>query len=266
MTSLHNKGESPKRTVFQTGTRVWGLAVDGDNNLIGVDHLKHAVIKYTTDPNLSGRDAILDADWLSTKVLVANGDHSKISSPVGVVVDPDGSVLVANANKGAGVMRFTKPGTADQSDSVLFGGERGCGIALDNNRNIYVMMFDERYVLKIARDGKEHMLGKGQSIRGADVTVLSNGFVLIADTANDRIAVIRNNGIVATWKIINHPGGLTIDMYDNVYVCEHGTGMVWKIETDEGEITSTSPIATGVPFVDGNVHPYSDIAVVHGIE
>jgi DNA-binding beta-propeller fold protein YncE len=193
-------------------------------------------------------------------------------SPVGLIFDNDGSVIVSSPNspndngQNGQVFRFKKPDTSEQSMEIV-SNEKAFGLAVDKNFNIYGAIFAPiAYVMKITRDGKTHELGKGQFKSPISaVAVLSNGWVLVNQAKNDRIAVIKS-GRVSTWKIVKWPGGLAVDKYDQVYVCEHGTGKVLQIETEDGEPTEVNVIAENIGFATVSNHPYSDIAVAYEIE
>jgi sugar lactone lactonase YvrE len=183
----------------------------------------HAFIKRAQAPT--------NPDWAARVATVAgvgvpgtidgNAAQSRFSDPFGVAVDMHGNVYVTDGGDGNRIRKIALDGTV----STFAGGREGfvdgegsaaafhtpSALALDRHGNLYVADTGNHAIRKITPDGKVTTLagsGKPGFVDGNSASAQFNspvglavdnaGIVYVADTYNDRIRRVAQDGSVST--------------------------------------------------------------------
>jgi len=196
-----------------------GMAMDGGGNLYLADTVNNSIRKITPDGTTTtfagGQAGSADG----------NGTNASFRSPVGVVVDANGNLYVADQSNNT-IRKITPDGTV--STLAGFPGSKGgvddsgtnarfthpAGLALDGAGNLYVADTGNNRIRTVTPDGVVSTLAgpltnsAGGSTDGAStnasfyfpvalaVDVSTN--IYIADTGNDTIRKITPDGTVST--------------------------------------------------------------------
>jgi serine/threonine protein kinase/sugar lactone lactonase YvrE len=209
-----------------------GICVDNDGNIIVADSNNHSIRVIKPDGTVStlagGSKGFRDG----------KGADVLFNSPRGVCIDNDGNIFVADSSNRK--IRVIKP---DGTVSTLAGGSSkgsrdgkgadalfNCpsGVCLDNDGNIIVVDSNNHNIRVIAPDGTVSTLAVGSSkgFRDGDFadalfncpSVIcidkSSNNILVADTNNHKIRVIKTDGTVSTlaggsFKVSTQAGGST---------------------------------------------------------
>jgi sugar lactone lactonase YvrE len=223
-----------------------GIAVDADNNL------------YTADL-LGARIRRIGYGWVATiaggvgsSAAQNDGNGGSFAVPQSVVVDQGGSVLyVADAAKLRMITGNGRVATVATTSSQLL------ALAMDAAGNLVAS--DVSHILKYSGGGFTVLAGSGAqgSADGMgpaasffDPTGLAidrNGNIYVADQLNNLIRKITPAGMVTTLAgsgsmgfrdgvgtaaSFNHPTGVAVDAYGNVYVTDQNNNRIRKITPD----------------------------------
>jgi len=183
-----------------------GLAIDDDGNLYVADTSNNRIRKVTPDGVVStvagnGTPGFADGDALS----------ATFNGPVGVAVDKDGNILVADTYN-------------------------------DRIRKITV----DGHVVTIAGDGipgdADGEASRARFNTPCGVAVMIDGSVIVADTGNDKLRKITPNGQVTSVNLsfvddpsrswLNSPLGLALTYDGFLYVTEFDRGVVVQVAPD----------------------------------
>jgi DNA-binding beta-propeller fold protein YncE len=217
-----------------------GLAVSDDGSVL-----------YVSD---RAQGAVFVFDFGKKKFLKVGADKGGLEWPIGVALDGDQNIYVAEQGKKA-ITVFDPSGKQLRSitDPSL---ERPSGIAIDRERRrLYVAdtshATSKEHTVKIfSLDGK--LVGKIGGLKGyapghflfpTYVWVDSNGDVYVTDTMNCRVQrfspegkYIRSYGERGdAWGQFNRPKGVALDTFHNVYVVDSGWSNV-QIFNPQGQI------------------------------
>ena len=158
------------------------------------------------------------------------------------------------------------------------------GIAIDENGNVYTADRWSHLIRKITPDGMVSIFAGLPGISGdldGDVSVATfyepwgicvdkNGDILVADTRNNKIRKITQSGIVSTVagsgnfgasngigtsSSFGNPTGIEVDANNNIYVADHLTHAIRKIDP-VGVVTTFA----GTPFQPGAIDGPGGIA------
>jgi sugar lactone lactonase YvrE len=207
-----------------------------------------------------GQDGALDGTALA----------SRFSDPYGVAIGPRGAIYVADGGE-ANRIRVVQP---DGAVSTLAGGKEGfvdglgtaaafntpSAIALDHLGNLYVADTGNHAIRRIAPDGAVTTLAGNGSPGYADgigraaqfngpvgIAVDDAGIVYVADTYNDRIRRIAQDGVVTTLAgtgkpnlfdgpgtaaAFDTPSALAVDHDGNLYIADTGNNAVRRLRPD----------------------------------
>jgi sugar lactone lactonase YvrE/murein DD-endopeptidase MepM/ murein hydrolase activator NlpD len=260
------------------------------------------------------RPRALDVAWQASVLTIAgdgvaatrDGDvrSARFADPFGVALSPDGSIYVADAGDSPRIRRISSDGVV----STLAGGERGfadgigaaarfnapSGLAIDSGGAIYVADTGNNAIRRIAPDSTVTTIAGGGSSGYRDgpgaqaqfngpvgVAADAAGRVLIADTYNDRIRAIGQDGTVTTIAggaitgmadgaaadaQFNTPCGIAVDGTGNVLVADTGNSAVRSISPTGIVTTVSSPIVDGLRRPVGiALGPRGDIYVADDI-
>ena len=204
----------------------------------------------------------------------ANGNFYFGDSDSGMVrkISPGG---VVSTVAGTGVL-----GTADGPVATATLGPV-CGVALDNNGNIFVTTLGYNTIRKISTAGVVSTFagdpnGTGGSVDGTGtaarfyspvgITIDKNDNVFVTDGGNNKIRKITPAGVVTTLAgsgasgsadgtgtaaTFNGPWGIGVDASDNLYVCDVQNYKIRKV-TQAGVVTTFAGDGT-IGVVDGPV-------------
>jgi len=195
---------------------------------------------------------------------------SRFSDPYGVAIGPRGAIYVADGGE-ANRIRVVQP---DGAVSTLAGGKEGfidglgtaaafntpSAIALDHLGNLYVADTGNHAIRRIAPDGAVTTLagngspgyvdgiGRAAQFNGpVGIAVDDAGIVYVADTYNDRIRRIAQDGTVTTLagtgkpNLLDGPGtaaafdtpsALAVDHDGNLYIADTGNNAVRRLRPD----------------------------------
>ena len=151
------------------------------------------------------------------------------------------------------------------------------GIAVDDQGNIYVADRYNHTIRVVSRDGQVSTLagqagisgindGQGASARFNEpwgLCVAADGIVYVADTKNNKIRSITPEGVVRTVAgtgnfgstdaaglaaTFGNPTGIEADAFGNLYVADHLTHIIRKIDT-QGRVSTIA----GTPYIPGEI-------------
>ncbi|HEX9626663.1 MAG TPA: carboxypeptidase regulatory-like domain-containing protein, partial [Acidiferrobacterales bacterium] len=227
-------------------------------------------------------------------VIDPSGDISTVvgaglSTPMGIVVNSRGEVLIADRGANA-IARYT-PGAG--LSSWVTGIAQPYGLAIDTADNVYVTSFSGNSLLRVAPDGTVTTIATG--LAGPyDVKLAPNGSFIVSNSNSSEIVSITPGGDVTpvVGRTVHQPSAVTADAAGNVYVANTGArnivqygpdGIVREVaagtnpasaitvEADGGFVTleSTSVVRTApggarTVLATGLSTPYSLIAAPDG--
>lgn len=246
---------------------------------------------------LHPRERALEVDWVAVAAVLAgdgtagmrDGDatRARFSDPFGVASAADGSIYVADAGDAQRVRRIAPDGVV----STLAGGDEGyadglgaaarfstpSGLAVARDGAVYVADTGNNAIRHITRDGvvstvagdgvAGHRDGSAHDARfngPVGIAVDAARQVIVADTYNDRIRAIQQDGTVVTVAGSGQPGamdgasaearfhtpcGVAVDAAGNIYVADTGNDAVRMI-SPAGVVSTIGPVPE-----DGLVRP-----------
>jgi streptogramin lyase len=209
-------------------------------------------------------------------------------NPYGVAINSEGTIYVADLNQR--IRKITPAGVVTTlAGNGSLGFEDGIGtnasfknphhIALDSSGNIFVTEKDNHCIRKVTPEGVVSIFvgsttaspgfadGSGTNVRfnsPRGIAVDSSGIVYVADTSNDRIRKVTQDGVVTTFAgslggyvdetgvnaRFNDPWGLAIDSSGNLYVGDGGNHRIRMITPDA--VVSTIAGNGTTTFANGN--------------
>ena len=217
----------------------------------------------------SARIALVSGDGVAG-LRDGSAAQARWSDPWGIAVDAHGVSYVADAGDNNRIRRIAADGVV----SILAGGREGfadgvgaaatfntpSGLALDNAGNLYVADTGNHAIRKITPQGvvttlagtgtagyRDGAAAQAQFDAPIGVAVDNAGKVYVADTYNDRIRVIGNDGIVATLAGAGAPGygdgvgteasfdtpcAVAIDKSGTLWVADTGNGAIRRVASD----------------------------------
>ncbi|MEI6396038.1 MAG: cadherin-like beta sandwich domain-containing protein, partial [Verrucomicrobiota bacterium] len=196
-----------------------------------------------------------------------NGGAAQFSTPMGVAVDADGTVYVADRGNNC-IRKITAAGdvttlagsaasgfTDGNGEAARFASPRG--VAVDASGNVYVADYGNNCIRKITAAGEVTTLagtntasfadGTGAAARfdgPASVAVDASGNVYVADRGNNRIRKVSSAGVVttlagsgawdfadgpATSAMFKNPSSVAVDAAGYLYVADYGNNRIRKI-------------------------------------
>jgi hypothetical protein len=270
--------------------------------IVGVAAAAVAVWRWRAEP----RPRPLDVAWQATVVTLAgdgiaatrDGDaaDARLADPFGVAIGPGGVIYISDGGDSPRIRRIAPDGAV----STLAGGERGfadgigaaarfdapSGLAVDAAGTLYLADTGNNAVRRITPDGSVTTLagdgaagyrdgpGAQAQFNGpVGVAVDASGRVLVADTYNDRIRAIAQDGTVTTLA-----GGAVTGLVDGAAadaqfdtpcgVAAGSAGAVLVADTGNSVVRVISPVGivttVSSPIVDGLRRPVGLVAGSRG--
>ena len=259
----------------------YGLTTDVDDNVYVADSYNHAIRKI--DPNgnvttIAGAKIVINDIVMGLATSVdGTGTEASFNTPMGVAVDNDGNIFVAEQFSSK-IRKITPAGvTTTFAGTGLQGMDNGIGTAASFSMPIAVALSNDGSVLYVA-DNINNVIRKvitstaevstfaGTGAQGADdgagavatfnsvagLAVDAAGNVFVADQYNHKIRKITPAGVVSTFAgsgaeafadgqgiaaSFNVPTGITIDGGGNLYVADQYNYRIRKI-TPAGFVTT----------------------------
>jgi sugar lactone lactonase YvrE len=158
---------------------------------------------------------------LFTKTVFAGSTPSDFNVPLGIALDADGNLLVADFSD-----RMVKKVTASGAVSVLAGATVGqlinpYGVAADSKGNVYVSDRGDHKIKKITSAGVVSVLAGnmvGEFSTPSGIAVDRDDNIYVADMDNNKIKKITPAGVVSSFIDFPSPVSLAFDGDGNVYV------------------------------------------------
>lgn len=281
---------TPAEQAFVSGPR--GLAMDARGNLLivntGLSRVNGITPRGTffhfagkaegccrdggpaTEALLSGPRAIVVDQ--QNRVFISEFDFDQIR-----MVDANGTIHTIAGGRGAGF-------SGDQGPAINAQLNAPAGMVIDRAGNLIFADYGNRRIRRItpqgiistiAGDGQDRFAGDGghplrASFRGPYALALTPaGELLVADLIDDRIRIIRQNGVIETiagtgrsgstgdggpalQATLNGPSGITVDPEGNIYVLEVDGHRIRRIDPS-GRISTVA--GTGRPGYRGDGGP-----------
>ncbi len=251
----------------------YALTADSDGNIYVADATDHSIRKITAEgvvTTLAGLPGTFgDAD--------GNGDEARFNTPLGISVDSNGTVYVADTGNetirkisvdGDVSTLAGSPGSTGARDGTgsfaRFSGPYG--VAVDTSFNVYVVEARGSTVRKITADGTVSTIAGTSGVNGMtdatgsaasflvpfDIAVDSLGNLYICDHGNHAIRKVAPDGVVTTLAGNGTPGaqdgtgsearfkfpsGIAVDATGTVYVADNDNHAIRQI-TPEGVVTT----------------------------
>jgi DNA-binding beta-propeller fold protein YncE len=221
-----------------------GVAVDGDgNNIFVADFSSHRIYMVTPQGQVSTLAGGTGSNPQEGCHRDGEGTIARFNHPMGVAVDGDGNIIVADTNNHR-IRRITPRGhvsTLAGTGCKGYGDGEGTvahfnnptGVAVDEDGNVIVADMNNHCIRKITPQGQVSTLAGTGKVKGIQ------------------------DGDAAVGALFNHPVGVAVDG-DAVIVADADNNRICKI-TQQPQVSST-PIGT-----TGNNGSQCNIALVHAV-
>jgi sugar lactone lactonase YvrE len=251
----------------------YGLGTDADDNVYVADQYNHAIRKITPDGNVTtiagAKVVINEIEYPLATSVDGTGTEASFNTPMGVAVDNDGNIFVAEQFSSK-IRKITPAGvTTTFAGSGIQGMDDGIGtaasfsqpiaVALSNDGNtLFVADYINNVIRKVITSTAEVSIFAGTGASGSDdgagttasfngatgLVVDAAGNVFVADQSNNKIRKITAAGVVSTFAgsgnegaadgqgtaaSFNSPTGIAIDGAGNLYVADQYNYSIRKI-------------------------------------
>ena len=223
---------------------VGDLAVDSNNNIYVTDFINLRIQKF----NSSG---VFQLGWGSY-----GSGNSEFLSPTSMVVDSNDNVIVLDRDNGR-AQKFASDSTFLAQISEFGAGVDQLGgpdaLGIDSADSLYIADFDgsETRIKKFASDGTYVSFTNTQLEKPAGfynpsgIAIDADGFIYVADTGNNRIQKLDQNGeYVLQWGgpgdgngELQGPVGVSVGPDGSVYVADTQNHRIQKFDSDGNYIS-----------------------------
>ena len=257
-----------------------GLFVDNNKNIYVSDYANERILKFYSGSSSATRGAIVAGGH-------ANGGNMNQFAPHGVYVDGSGNIYVSSFSFDF-VLKFPAASTSATYGFIVAGGYGGGGdsaqqlnypmdVYMDDSANLYVVDGGNNRIQKFPAgsiEGTDGVTVAGGNNAGTAANQLNNptgifvdrhGNIYVADYENNRIQEFPSGSTSATSGItvaggngqgdsanqLNHPSGVYVDEYGNLYVADDGNNRIQKFYlAPAGTYLPTAP-GTYTAIIDG---------------
>jgi sugar lactone lactonase YvrE len=257
------------------------IAIDKRGNIFVADTSNNRIRKVSTEGVVSTLAGSADPGYRD-----GPADQAQFDSPVGVAVDGEGNVFVADTYNdrirkvsvsgevstiaGAGL-----PGLADgQPEVALF--DTPVGVAVDGQGNLFVADTGNDAIRKITPQGAVSTIAGAGSDLELDnpigITITHDGFLFVVSQGDGKIHRITPEGEIAEYAgrssgfrngtgraaRFNGPSGVAVDSDGNLYVADTENYLVRKIAPVRAGATEEPQGREQAKFIQPPVEPASD--------
>lgn len=258
------------------------LAVDAHDNLYVADTGNNAIRRVTPDGTVTTLAGGGDAGYMD-----ARARDARFNAPVGVAVDSEGQVYVADTYNDR-IRKVTKegevttvagggdlPGNSD-GPAMSAGFDTPCGVTIAPTGELYIADTGNNRIRKLTKEGQvvtiatAASLADNQSLLFAPVGLALTHDGILYATANDRgrVAQIWPDGLVSPTAgagsgfsdgegnaaRFNSPTGIAIDKRGALYVADSANYLVRKLSLPE-ELKASAGVQAAQKPVTGDVLP-----------
>lgn len=265
------------------------IAIDKRSNIFVADTSNNRIRKISSEGVVSTVAGSSDAGYRD-----GPADQAQFDSPVGVAVDKEGNIVVADTyndrirkiSAGGDVSTIAGaglPGLADgQSDVALF--DTPCGVAVDGQGNIFVADTGNDAIRKITPQGDVSTITGASQNNGTSqennpeldrpvgITVTHDGFLFVVSQGDGKIHRITPEGEIAEFAgrssgfrngtgraaRLNGPSGIAVDREGNLYVADTENYLVRKIAPVQASSIEKSESSEQAKFIQPSAEPASD--------
>ena len=249
-------------------TEPCGVAVDSNGNFYVADRLNNLIRKITPSGAVS---TLAGSSWGFAD---GQGSAAQFKNPVGVAVDSNGNVYVADTDNHR-IRKITPAGVvttlAGDGNASFLDGQGSAtrfnypqGVAVDSGGNVYVADKNNNRIRKITSTGAVSTLAGSATSGSLDgtgtaaqfnqpfgVAVDSSGNVYVAEWVGRKVRKITSSGVVSTLAGTGGLMGITLDSNGNIYVADTLNNQISKI-TPSGTVSVLAGSGT-VGYLDGSV-------------
>ena len=249
-------------------TEPCGVAVDSNGNFYVADRLNNLIRKITPSGAVS---TLAGSSWGFAD---GQGSAAQFKNPVGVAVDSNGNVYVADTDNHR-IRKITPAGVvttlAGDGNASFLDGQGSAtrfnyphGVAVDSGGNVYVADKNNNRIRKITSTGAVSTLAGSATSGSLDgtgsaaqfnqpfgVAVDSSGNVYVAEWVGRKVRKITSSGVVSTLAETGGLMGITLDSNGNIYVADTLNNQISKI-TPSGTVSVLAGSGT-VGYLDGSV-------------
>lgn len=217
-----------------------GVVVDSSGTVFVADTGNHRIRKIRSDGTVTTLAGSGKADWFEGDYADGPGKTARFNHPAGLVLDQDGSLLVADLDNYR-IRRVSPDGAVTTFAEDGFWSPE-C-LAMDGNRQLFVLDGEER-IQKIDRSGEVSTLrirGRGErKFKGLAIDPSGNLFV----SDGQRIRRIESDGTVhavagffyffqdgeGPIACFRDPNGLALDPEGHLLIADAGNGRIRQID------------------------------------
>ena len=218
--------------------RPHGLVIDDNQKILIADLGNHRVIQYNT--NGTEEKVVAGGKGNGTRL-------DQLNEPRNFVVDKQNNSLIICDYGNRRVVRWSRENNTQQGE-ILLDNIRCWGLALDEQRNLYVPDVDQQQVRRYGLGDKNGTLVAGGNGNGSGLNQLDNPFYLFVDQEQNVYVSDNNNHRVMKWGRnamegiviagnkgrgnssyqLGHPDGIFVDYDGTLYVAENDNHRVTR--------------------------------------
>ncbi|CAF1639671.1 unnamed protein product [Rotaria magnacalcarata] len=227
----------------------WGLFIDDDQTMVIADYLNHRIMQWKNGDTTNGQ-------------LFAGGNGAgnglnQLDRPTDVLIDKETDSLIICDKENRRVVRWSRRSGTTQGE-ILIGGIRCWGLAMEEQRYLYVADAGKREVRRYQSGEKNGTLVAGGNRHGAGLSQLNFPTYLFVDRDHSAYVSDNNNHRVMKWvegakegivvaggqgagnalTQLSHPVGLFVDTLGTLYVADtfNHRVMRWTQEATQGTV------------------------------